>query len=206
MTDLTPYERKVYSQFEEDGITLELVRRIDPPKYFVEIGAGDGSENCTRILLEDGWSGVWVDKDPANFAKAEPLLGVGKKLHLICDRVTISNARGYIEYPKQIGVLSIDVDGNDYWLWKQICGGLFAYRPHIVIIEAQIQKPHDEPYVMPYDPDYEWDNVSHTCGASVLSLIDLGLEMDYIYVGKCSNIHSPNLFFVRSDLMEKVRT
>jgi hypothetical protein len=64
-----PYERKIYSQRGEDGILAEIFRRIGTGgTFFVEFGAGDGSENNTAWLLENGWSGVWIEGDPSNAA------------------------------------------------------------------------------------------------------------------------------------------
>jgi hypothetical protein len=54
---------KVYSQCDEDGIIQEIFRRIGTDnRRFIEIGCGDGSENCTAYLLHQGWSGLWIDK------------------------------------------------------------------------------------------------------------------------------------------------
>jgi hypothetical protein len=171
-----------FSQFQEDIVLLELVRRVNPPRFYVEIGAGDGTENCTRILKEDGWQGLWFD----------PLLGTGKvQPWQVHQRLTAAGC------PFPFGVLSIDVDGNDYWLWEGF--GKTWYRPAIVVIEAQIQRPFDVPYIMPFDAEYEWDHKSHDCGASVCSLVELGKKMGYTFVGKCPDYHSPNLFFVSDE-------
>ena len=61
---LTEYEHQTFSQNGEDGILQEIFRRINIKKgYFLEIGTGDGSENNTRLLLELGWKGTWIDGD-----------------------------------------------------------------------------------------------------------------------------------------------
>lgn len=211
---LAPFERKEFSQFTEDGILLELVRRLDPPHFFVEIGAGDGSENCTRVLAERKWSGAWIDRDPQNIHRAKAL-PCAQWLQVICAHFDVDHV-GYIAHvaPHEIGVLSIDVDGMDYWLWKALCE---PYRSHfsspnqevlpprlspwIVVIEAQIQKPHDQPFVQPYEANHQWDNASQDVGASIFSLRSLGDSLGYTYLGKCPDAHSPNLFFVRSDLV-----
>jgi hypothetical protein len=57
---------------------------------------------------------------------------------------------------------------------------------------------------MPFDPEYEWDQKSHDCGASVFSLVELGKKKGYTLVVRPSNPHSPNLFFVRDDLLPKL--
>lgn len=195
--NLDAYAMKVYSQFEDDGVLLELVRRLNPVPFFVEIGAGHNGENCTHVLLEHGWNGIWVDVHAAMLREAVPN---DDRVTIVEAFVTLERLRWYVrDAPKDLGVLSIDVDGNDYWFWQELCRGQGALRPSIVVVEAQIQKPFHEPYVMPYDPDYRWDHKSHDCGASVFSMIELGKELGYTYVGKLSEKHDPNLWFVRNE-------
>lgn len=202
--NLDEYAGKVYSQFGEDLLTLELVRRLNPPHSFLEVGAGDGSENCSRILTDLGWTGIWIDANPehTNAARviAEPL-GV----RVVTMAVTAENCHVVRSYVAQeLGMLSIDIDGNDYWVWKALCRQPYGLRPWLVIAEAQIQRPHDEPYVMPYDPLYVWDHKSNDCGASILSMKQLGYELGYTYLGKLSDPSSPNMFFVRSNLADRI--
>jgi len=186
------YDRKGYSQFGETGILLELVRRLNPPKRFVEIGCGDGSENNTRDLLEMGWRGVWYDADRENVGKAWVINAL-----TFLQRVQPDTIIPVINAP--IGVLSIDVDGNDYWLWKGLGPKL---DPSIVIIECQIQREGE--YIMAYDPDYVWSHKDNDCGASLQSMIALGQEMGYTFVGMPANPHSPNAFFVKNELVPRL--
>ena len=167
----------------------------------MEIGAGNGSENCTRILAEERkWSGVWIDSDTtstlAAWAIAEPL-GV-RVINVAVDIENSAWVKGFA--PQAFGVLSIDIDGNDYHVWDALCRGRYGLRPALVIIEAQVQKPHDEVWVMPYERNYVWDHMTHETGATIAALRHLGIELGYTYVGKCPDPHSPNLFFVRDDL------
>lgn len=191
---LHDFRAKQTSQFGEDGITLELVRRINPPKFFVEIGAGDGSENCTLILWDElKWRGIWVD--PAIKMMPAALAGYTHK-------VTVENLPDLDLGLGDIGVFSLDVDGNDYHLWRA-----FPRKPAIVVIEFQAQRPLDVPYIMPYDPEYVWDHKSYACGASLISMVGLGKELGYTFVGTESptpQLDSPNAFFVRNDLVSKL--
>lgn len=194
MIDVAACERKVYSQFTQDGITEELVRLLDPPRYFVEIGAGHNGENNTHILAAAGWQGVMVEGDPSHFSQLRVAM-IGLPLVLMIHKfVTVENVNGFFG-TEPVGFLSIDVDGNDYWLWKAM-----TFRPSIVVIEANTQKPEDEEYVAPYDPNFVWDHRTYDNGASVLSLKRLGAELGYQFVGRCSNPHAADLFFVRNDL------
>ena len=180
-----------YSQFDEDRVLIDLIGKLpDIPRQFVEIGAGDGSENCTRILLDYGWRGVWVDPLLADVGTPPGVTAVARKFTL---------AEALESDVSKTGVLSIDIDGNDYHLWEA-----FGPGPAIVIIEAQIQRPEDLAWVMPYDPAYEWDHKSHDCGASVFSMIELGKRMGYSLVARPSNPHSPNLFFCKDELVSKL--
>jgi len=189
------YDRQEYSQFGEDGLTLELVRRLDPPKWFVEVGCGNGEENNTRCLIERGWRGVWFDRDNENAAMA-------RRYNKMTLEVAVNQETYVPLVPNTIGVLSIDVDGNDYWIWRGLNPQL---NPSIVIIECQTQRPLNEPYVMPYDPEYVWDHASRDCGASLFSMQELGRELGYTFVGMPANPHSPNAFFVRNDLLPRLQ-
>lgn len=192
----------VWSQFNEDGIITDLVARLPGvPRTFVEIGCGDGSENNTRLLLEQGWLGTWIDASEENIAKAALI-----NPNSLCERITCENMPpanfGFID----LGLFSIDVDGNDYHLWKR--SHELGWRPWVVVIEAQIQPNIGDPwttaFVQPYDPEWVWpDNPAtedYHWGASAFSLVELGKKLGYRYYGKPENPHSPNLFFVREDL------
>ncbi len=204
--DLAPYARKGYSQFTESGIIEELVRRCEPMPFFVEIGAGNGEENCTRDLAEKGWDGLWIDADPCNIPSLRAIANrMPGRVDAVWMQITAANAMSALEgWPghtrREFGVLSIDVDGNDYHIWK----ALGYYKPAIVVIEAQIQRPHDQPWIMDYDPYYLWPHADNDCGASVASLVELGQRMGYHFIGKCPDYHSPNLFLCRDDLTERV--
>jgi hypothetical protein len=203
--NLHDYEAKVYSQFGEDGITLELMHRLEPPRFFIDIGAGDGTTGSnTRVVAEElHWTGVWIDRDQAASEASRPVaeqLGI----RVDCYPVTVEGAL-YLKawFPSRFGLLSIDVDGNDYWLWRALCSGKNAWQPAVVIIEAQTCRP-DDGYVMPYDPDYVWDHVSRDWGATPTALDSLGRELGYAPLGGLSDPHSPNRFYVRDDLMERL--
>jgi hypothetical protein len=207
--DIKAFDEKRYSQFGEDGITHALIRRLDPPHSFLEIGCGDGTENCTRILTDFKWTGLWVDRDPANASLAIEV-GTPLGVRVICAHVSLSNIAFYQgQVPQELGVLSIDVDGNDYHLWKGLCVGPYALRPYIVIIEALIVnedgfRSDDDYYVMPYIPEYVWDQRDHSSGSTVAALKTLGGELGYTYLGRPANPHSPNCFFIRNDLLERL--
>lgn len=190
----------IWSQFDEDVILLYLASKLNPPHSFVEIGCGDGSENNTRALAERGWTGLWIEADPGRAIQAD-LIGEPLGVRVVCERMQREST---FAFPRVFGVLSIDVDGNDYHLWRALCSGPCAWDPYIVVIEAQIQQPYDAPFVMPYNSEWVWpdnpETETYRWGASVFSLIELGKELGYAYYGKPANPHSPNLIFIRNDL------
>lgn len=190
------HRRKVYSQFDEDGITLELVRRLNPPHSFLEIGAGNGLENCTRILNEElRWSGVWIDADPANVATIIERNPAGVRAY--CEKVKLTNT-AWIKslMPQEFGVLSIDIDGNDYHIWKALCSGEYGLKPAVCVIECQMLRPESGPWIMGYDEEYVWPHNNNECGANPDAMKALGYEMGYCFLGIPSG--SVNAFFVRN--------
>lgn len=199
LPELHAFRKKIHSQFGCDGITLELVRRLNPPRYFVEIGAGHDGENNTHVLLDEGWHGLWIDRRGLQLSKAVHGHPHANSLTIRDTFVTTGNiAYALRDTPQDVGVFSLDVDGNDYWLWKAL-----PLRPWLCIIECNVQKPMDEPHVMPYNPQHMWDHTSHEHGASVYSMIELGKELGYTFVGMASDtppLDSPNAYFVRDDL------
>jgi hypothetical protein len=190
---------KAYSQSDEDGIVAEIFRRIGPGhKCFVEIGCGSGAENNTTYLLYSGWSGAWVDADPANAAKVEnnfvAALATGR-LRFSTRRVTAENVGGILaelDAPQELDLLSVDIDGNDYHVWN----ALDSLHPRVVVVEYNAKFAPPIEWAMPYDPAYAWDGTDRA-GASLEAMTKLGARKGYVLVG--CNITGANAFFVRTD-------
>jgi len=166
-------EFKIYSQNGEDGIISYIFSKIKPKDYtFVEIGAGDGHECNTATLkkLYD-WQGRQIDTE--FFATAE-------------------NVNQLFKYQgNEIDLLSIDIDGNDYWIWKAI-----KCKPRVVVIEYNASFGHRS-ITIPYDPNFKWtpaSDISFYHGASLKALTKLGEEKGYVLVGCESS--GVNSFFV----------
>ena len=96
--------------------------------------------------------------------------------------------------PKEMDLLSIDIDGNDYWVWQ----ALKDYSPRIAIIEYNASHYPDKEWIMPYDASHQFDN-SNYFGASLKSLSQLGSQLGYTLV--CCDSCGVNAFFVRNDLI-----
>jgi hypothetical protein len=200
-TGIARLERRVMSQNGEDGILRELFARIgEGGKYFVEFGVEDGLEcNAAYLAKYGGWSGVMLEGDPD---RAEAL-----KRNLGSDKVTTGQAfltrENIVEIfrryavPTDFDLLSIDVDGNDYWIWE----ALSEYKPRVVVIEYNATYPPPARWVMSYNPEHRWDGTSYF-GASLASLVDLGSKLGYEFVGTESA--GLNAFFVRRDQVSKL--
>ena len=194
---------KAYSQNDEDGIIAEIFARIgEGGRRFVEFGVQHGLESNTTYLLMTGWSGLWLEPDAKHAADIRArfgeLLALGR-LALKEEAVTAETIDAQIAPDDaaadgaEIDLLSIDIDYNDYWVWKGL-----TLRPRVVVIEynATIRPP--AAVTVPYDPDRRWDGTSFG-GASLSALEKLGREKGYALVGCCYS--GVNAFFVRDDLV-----
>jgi hypothetical protein len=192
---------KQYSQHDEDGIIEEIFRRIGVTnRTFIEFGVGDGTENCTVYLLLQGWSGLWIEGGAISYQGAIRRFAYAlaeKRLQIVCSFITAENIQQLFAQagvPAEPDLLSIDIDNNDYWVWKAIV----HYRPRVVAIEYNASFGPSVDCVIPYDPVRIWDG-SNYCGASLKALERLGREKGYALVG--CNYTGVTAFFVRDDLL-----
>ena len=192
---------KVYSQNDEDGIIQEIFKRIKiTNKIFVEFGVSDGIESNGHFLLFNGWKGLWIEGDKKLFNRLRNFfsypLSKGQ-LTAINAFITTDNINNLIseegKISGEIDLLSIDVDGNDYWIWEKIN----CIHPRVVIIEYNAKFPPPCEWIMDYDPNHVWDG-SDKHGASLKSLEILGNKLGYVLVG--TNKNGINAFFVKKEL------
>jgi hypothetical protein len=202
VTSLADVEFRVHSQFGDDGIIQWLVAQLPgiPPR-FIEFGVEDYTEANTRFLLvNDNWSGLVLDPSPAlvraSHCRAEfwrhDLTAI--QLFLTTDNVDKVLADWADGQP--VGLLSIDVDGNDYWLWEAIT----SIHPVIVIVEYNAYFGPDRAISTPYDPDMHRFKHHHSgqhFGASLAALAHLGRQKGYSLIG--TNSAGINAYFVRTD-------
>jgi hypothetical protein len=197
---LERYGYRSFSQNDEDGIVEEILQRIGPGgRTFVEFGVGNGRENNTRLLLYRGGRGLWIEGDP-RFAKQirrDFRAELEKnQLQVLESMVTRDNINALIAAAKleEIDLLSIDIDGNDYWIWEAI-----EVRPRVVAIEYNAKFRPPTQWVMEYSPAHRWESGDYH-GAALQSLSDLGRAKGYSLVGCC--LAGVNAFFVRDDLVQ----
>lgn len=198
---LNLFEYKVFSQNGEDGILAEIFNRIGTTnRVFVEFGVGNGLENNTTYLLLNEWTGYWIERDSDCVATIQlkfasviehKRLAVDQ-LHLTAENVC--EVFNHMLIPREFDLLSIDVDGNDYWIWR----ALQEYSPRVVVIEYNALLRPPVKFVVAYDPQKPWGGTSHY-GASLKSLELLGAKKGYALV--CCDFRGVNAFFVRRDLL-----
>ena len=203
-TPLSECEFKVYSQFGEDGILQHLVQHVPIiDRSFVEFGVEDFREaNCRYLIEVLPWRGLILDGDPGlqNKVKDQPLFFL-RELVPHSTFVTAENINGILSdkgFSGDIGILSIDIDGNDYWVWKAIT----VAQPRIVVVEYNSIYGADRAVVVPYDPTFFRRTAHYSwlySSASLAALVHLGAEKGYSFVG--SNSAGNNAFFVRKDVM-----
>jgi len=192
---------KVFSQSDEDGIIEEIFNRVKTTdKTFVEFGVQNGLESNGHYLLHKGWNGLWIEGS----GKAVKEIGrlfekpiKDKRLTVVNAFIDRDNINTLIEkdggISGEIDLLSIDIDGNDYWVWEAIK----CVNPRVVVIEYNAKFPPNFEWVMEYDPTHIWHG-DDNMGASLKSLELLGARLGYRLVG--TNILGINAFFVRNDL------
>ncbi|QDV59313.1 hypothetical protein Mal33_53410 [Rosistilla oblonga] len=202
---------KAFSQTDEDGILLYLLSTLgSPTRRSVEICASDGREcNTANLLLNHHYTGLLVDgnQDHVNAGRAWYANNRATYVYppdFVCEWITAENINSLLTahgYEGEIDVLSIDVDGIDYWLWKAID----VVQPRIVVIEYQCHLGAENSWTVPYRPDFRADEFPMAngwlptfAGASLLALKKLADTKGYRLVG--SNCFGFNAFFVRNEL------
>ncbi len=190
---------KVYSQNDEDGIIHEIFRRIGTDtKEFLELGVGKGLECNSHYLLHCGWHGLWIEGNKAAFGEIgkrfRPVIKNGR-LKVKGAFITRENIEKLIRNTSP-DLLSIDIDGNDWYVWKAIK----SIRPRLVVIEYNGKFPPDLSWKQAYNARHIWDWTDWQ-GASLKAMEELGREKGYVLTG--TNLTGVNAFFVREDLYSK---
>lgn len=203
------HEFKVFSQFGDDGIIQWLISNLNiSEKIFVEFGVENYIESNTRFLLKNNnWSGLVMDGDSANidFIKQD---GIYWRHNLKAKQafITAENINdllseefgGTKEKPKKIGLLSIDIDGNDYWVWKAID----CVDPDIIVCEYNGRWGKERAVTIPYNPGFIRGEAHYSMiywGASLAALVHLANIRGYCLVA--GNKAGNNAYFVKKDLL-----
>ena len=208
INDIHEAEFQVFSQWGDDGIIQFLISYLDiDSKTFVEFGIEDYRESNTRFLLtNNNWRGLVIDSSKKNIRQLQ-----GEDIYwrydltALTEHVTKENINSILKsngFINEIGLLHIDIDGNDYWIWKEIN----IISPVIVIVEYNSVFGCENTWTVPYDPGFSRQgyHYSNLCfGASLLALCDLAEEKGYYFIG-CNN-NGVNAYFIRKDKIKELR-
>lgn len=208
--NIQDYEFKVFSQWGDDGIIQFLIRKtkiINP--YFIEFGVEDYSESNTRFLLmNNNWSGLIIDGSVESITtvKRQPYFWK-HDLTAVSAWITKKNINGLLSATNQqdIGLLHIDIDGNDYWIWQEL--DISQLRPTIVIIEYNSIFGKEKAITIPYSDNFYRTDAHFSnlyFGASLKALVKLSQKKGYVFIG--CNSSGNNAYFVRKDRLNGLST
>jgi hypothetical protein len=191
-------EAHIYSQNGEDGIIAEIFRRAGTTnRHAVEFGVGDGTECCSRALIEQGWNATILEGASWAIPRIREL-HLGKPVSVreaFITAETITSLLRECDVPREPDLLVVDIDGNDYWVLEAILRD--GFRPRVLCVEYNGRWVPPVDWVMPYKPDHRWDGSVYQ-GASLVAMDRLARSYGYQLVG-CES-HGVNAFFVREDL------
>jgi hypothetical protein len=208
LPDFADVEFRCHSQNGEDGILLYLFSLVGTTnRRVVEICAGDGFEcNAANLIINHGWRGLLIDGDSDNITRGRDFYATCRTTWpsppLLVDAwVTTDNVNRLLvdnRYAGPIDLLSLDLDGNDYWIWKAID----TISPRVVVLEFNAAWGHERSVTIPYDPEFRLDlsKPPYRCGASLAAFTKLARAKGYRLVGVQS--FGFNAFFLRNGLAE----
>ncbi len=200
-----------YSQHEEDGILLFIFAIIGTTNQkCVEICVGNGIEcNTTNLIVNHGWTGLMFDGSEANIKTASDFFAqhpntkywppITKSAWITRENVNaLIRDNGFNDV---IDLLSIDIDGNDYWVWKEI----EVIQPRVVVVEINHLWGAQKSVTVPYDPQFKAifsEYGSDYAGASIMAFVKLATKKGYKLVG--TNRFATNAFFVQEALISEL--
>lgn len=209
LDNLSGVEFKVFSQWGEDGIIQYLISKVPiVNRVFIEFGVEDYAESNTRFLMmNNNWQGLVIDGSERHISTIKAADYYWRfNLTGVAAFITRENINKLIlgaGLQGDIGILSVDIDGNDYWVWEAID----VVSPRIVICEYNAVFGAVEAVVVPYDPKFNRTRAHYSnlyCGASLKALCLLAERKGYVYVG--ANSAGTNAFFVRKDVSSAVKS
>jgi len=198
---------KVFSQHGEDGISQYLIKKLNLKEIkFVEIGTEDYSESNTRYIYQTmNCEGLIIDPYRNLQSQIQKYISLtSNKLKIHNDYVDKENILGILKkynFEKNIDLFSIDIDGIDYWIIKELpkkMSKIFIaeYNPFFGP-KAEITVP----YIKNFNrTNYHYSNLCY--GVSLRALINLMKEKEYTFIG--SNNRNTNAFFVCNDYINKI--
>lgn len=208
LPELTDTEFRCFSQNGEDGILLYIFSILGTTnKRVVEISAGEGIEcNSANLIINHGWYGLLFDGDQQNISRGKDFYAKCQDTFIapptqVATWVTGENVNSLIAdngFSGDIDLLSLDIDGMDYWIWRAIR----CISPRVIILEFNAVWGPDRAVSIPYRADYRIDygRRPYYAGASLAAFVKLGREKGYRLVG--TQRLGFNALFVRSGVGE----
>lgn len=204
LSQLEDAEFRSFSQNGEDGILLYLLSVLGmKTRNAVEICAGTGYEcNSANLIINHGFSALLFEGDPdkvkqANaFYKNHPntFIWPPKVVEAWITRDNINKLIKDNGYEGEVDLLTLDMDGVDYWMWKAI----EVIEPRVVVVEYQDILGPELSVTVPYSENF---SAIHTelgpdyCGASLRAFVNLAKTKGYRLVG--IQRYGFNAFFVK---------
>lgn len=202
---LEDVEFQIFSQRGEDGIIQYILSKIEiPHKIFVEFGVENYMESNTRFLMiNNNWSGLVIDGSKSNIEYIKNDFIYWKyDITAVQSFITKDNINSLIKNytsQKDIGLLSVDIDGNDYWVWEAI----EVIQPRIVVCEYNSAFGAEHAISVPYKSNF-YRTTSHYSnlyfGASLTAFCYLAEKKGYAFIG--TGGAGVNAFFIRKDLSD----
>jgi len=185
--------RKHFSQADEDGITLEIFRRLGVAKgTFVEFGVGDGLENNSLVLISLGWRGIWIGGQKLAF-EVDPKWRTFRFLKSwITKNNIVDTLNTGLEGFGQPDFISLDFDGNDLYLVNEILNA--GFRPSLFVVEFNGKFPPGAEFSIAYDEQHMWDFEDYF-GASLTSFMKI-FEASGYFLAATNSFTGANAFFV----------
>lgn len=205
-SSLADVEFSIFSQFGDDGIIQFLLKEVQPQEhFFIEFGVENFMESNTRFLMQNNnWSGLVMDGSKTNvdFIKKQDFYW-RHDLEAKDAFITAENVNELLSsVPAKTGLLHIDVDGNDYWLWKAIT----TTEADIVIMEYNSVFGPERAITIPYDASFVRQQKHYSylyAGASLAALCDLAETKGYSFIG--SNSAGNNAYFVKKEKIGQLK-
>ena len=197
---LNLYGKKCFSQNDEDGITLEIIKRLGIKKgVFAELGPGNGIENNTICLAALKWKGFWAGSEDLKFKYNN-----SKNFYFIKEWITRENVLKLFNEglknlnEKKIDVLSLDLDGNDIYILEELIKQI--KQPSLIIAEYNAKFPPPIKFKIKYEPNFVWRGDDYF-GASLSEFAEVLKKYSYELI--CCNSHTgSNAFFIKNDFIE----
>ena len=209
---LSSYGFSNYSQFEEDGILLYIFSRIgETNRKVLELGAGSAREcMASNLIINHNWEGFLADGSEKNHKLARKFFSDFNNTGIFQPRflvrwITVENVNEICKdfgLSGEIDLLSLDIDGNDYW----VLDALVSVLPRVIVLEISNAIPAEESLVRPYLKDFDLHNFSGVerffRGASISAFNRLLEQRGYVLIGTSHN--GVNAFFVKRELAKGI--